>query len=604
MNNRRERAGFPFPAASFTVFAGGIFGFYVCLALCGGSKVCTPLIYAAGSLSGAVACLIFWSRIYIRRGRRIALSACISYSALLIPAFFFPDYFIGHGPQLHVSFFIASIAVMCFLTLRFMVLSPTARAFEERISKASLKITVAATSLFVICTIIYGMARFANFAYAGNDLGNFIQSFWTALHGKLFWNTQEFYPGGSHFGKHFSPVMFLVLLFFSLCPHFITLLSLTAVCLGLGGVVVYFLARDSAGGYAGLCFAACFFLYPGIAYPAREAYFMMHYAPLFLLLALYYFTKEKICPFCLFIILACSIREEIALTTFMFGIYAALERRRAAWVLVPMVLSTVWFAVSVGIVIPAFGTGPMHEFYADTGGSPAGVILSFFNNPVAILSRFVSPDYLKFIYLMLMPLAVVLPLLGPEILLALPSLLIIALSSMDQTRSIHGYYYMPLIPFIFSSSIAAVKNISAKRILPFLKEREMVNLLSTFVLFLSLAVFARGPLSETITRGVTRPYNVRAGRGYNETLKRVIELIPPEASVFTPRYMMPHLARRMFVVPDIPYDAEYLIIDSLTADLSTAKIQEDGFIETLDENSGFVKIFDESGVKLYRRLRP
>ena len=602
MDSRGEGTGFPFLAAFFVAMAGILFGVFICLIFWGVSAFRSPFPLSGISLLSCGLGLCIWLGIYFRRGRRIALFASLPYCAFLIPVFFFPDYILGEGPRLVVSFSIIAITALCYIVMVFLVRSSRVCASEGLVAKSSMKIIAVACVLFIGIAVAYGITRYLHFGYSGMDLGLFIQSYWTALRGKLFWNTHEFYPGGSRFGKHFSPIMFLILLFFSLYPHFVTLLLLYAICLGLGGIVVYFLARDSLGGYGGLCFGLSFLLYPGIAYQVRDGYYMMHYTPLFLLLSMYYFRKEKLGLFCFFLILTLCAREDIALTTFFFGVYAVIRRRGAAWVLIPTILSAVWFGVAMGIIIPAFGTGTMWEFYEDTGGSLGGVVSSFLQNPIAILLRFLSPAYIKLLYLILMPLAIILPLLGSEIIFVLPTLLIIGLSSMEQTRSIYGYYYMPLIPFIFASSITAVKKLSSSIVPGFIQEREKVNLLCTFVLFLSLAVFVRGPLAETLAQGITRPYNVRSGAGYNETLRKVIGLVPSEASVFTPRYLKPHLARRMFVTSEVPFDVEYLIIDSNTEDPRTARIQKGKFIKELAKNPDYVKLFDEKGVKLYHKI--
>ena len=260
--------------------------------------------------------------------------------------------------------------------------------------------------------------------------------------------------------------------------------------------------------------------------------------------------------------------------------------------------SSVW---AFWIVIPSLGPGTVSDFFEGTGIPLYGTLQSFFHSPVAIVSRFLSLQYLRLVYLVLMPLAIILPLLGLEFIFALPTLLIIGLSSREQTRWLDGYYYMPLIPFIFASSVTAVKRISLARTFASIGERERVNILCTYVLFLSLAVFVRGPLSQTLAQGITRPYNVHSGDGYNDVLRQVIKLVPANASVFAPRYIMPHIAKRAFVSPGIPYDAEYLIIDLNTEDALTARFQKTELIEKLDMNTDYVKLFEERGVKLYKK---
>lgn len=597
---RREETDRFIAAAIFAALAGSLLGLYISIVFAGdllGSAVRTSCVVSP--IGGFIGLTTWFRSSYRNRGN--ALPAAIPYLAFFIPAYFLPDYLVGAGPSFLMSAAILFVAVTCFALLRLLAFARHASRFESWASDNSCKIIALAFIAFTIAVVGYGAVRYITFAYPGTDLGIFIQSFWTALHGKLFWNTHEIYPGASRFGKQFSPIMFLILPCFKLFPHGMTIISLDAVVLGLAGVVVYFLARDLLGRYAGLCFGLCFFMYPGIAYSARSAYYFMHYAPLFLLLSFYYFRKERFSLFCLFLVLACSTREDITLTVFMFGVYALIRRKRARWVLFPIVLSTVWFLIAVVIVVPALGTGTMWEFYADSGGSLEGILLQMVRNPRYLMQKFFAPDNVKLLYLVLMPLGLIPPIMSLEFIFALPTLAIVGLSSMEHTRFIYGYYYMPLIPFIFASSIMAVRRLSSGTTLASLESAKRAHLLCTFLLFLSMAVFIRGPLAETCTGELTRPYNVRSGKGYNETLRRVIGLIPPEASVFTPRYLMPHLAKRMFVACQQPEAAEYLIIDTRTEDPRTASIQGSAFLRGIEGNPAYEKLFGEKGVRLYRR---
>jgi uncharacterized membrane protein len=542
-----------------------------------------------------------WVKISRAPGGAEARRAATPFGALLIPAFFLVDYLDGKGPGAAIEMGILTSSLFCFAALKFMVISPSAPSFESWLSRASLRLTLVFTIVYIGAAIAYNAVRYYHFGCLGHDLAIFIQSFWTALHGKLFWNTHEVYPGGSTFGNHFSPIMFLLLLFFGIWPSGITLLALKCVSLGLCAPVMYLLARDRLGGYAGLCFALCFLLYPGISYQVSNEYYLIFHAPLFLLLALHAFNRERFGFFCLFLILACSVREEVALTTFFWGFYAAIRGRSAAWVLFPAILSATWFAVSVGVIIPFFGLGQMETFYGDFGGSPGGIIAAALHNPALVLSKFVSRDMLTLVYLLLMPLGIVLPLGGAEIIFALPSLCVVALSSRAQMRSIYYYYYLPMIPFLFAGSVTALKNLSARSGIVSLRRHDAVVAVPTFLVFLSLAVFVRGPFAEIIADGFTTPRNVRSGPGYNETLWKAIRCIPPKGAVFCPRYMRPFLAQRMFASSVMPYLAEYLIVDARTEDKLTLWFQHTPFVRSLGKNPAYRLIFDENGVTVYVR---
>ena len=594
LRERNRRTSHTGSAALCVAASGGATGLYVSLAfgvppLPGGilSVVWVPALFS-GALWGA------WRTIYRTMGERAQWRAAAPFLAFLIPAFFIPDYLIGTGASPGMAAAIISTALACFASLGCLMFGERGERAVEMLSRRSRGIAIAATALFIAALVAYGITRYYSFGFPGADLACFVQSFWAALRGRLFWNTHDVFQGGSHFGKHFSPIMFFILPVYALAPHGITLIALNAAALGLGALVVYALAKDAIGGYAGLCFSLCYLMYPGIDYAAWHLCFMMDYAPLFLLLALYFYRKERLGPFTMALVISCSVREDVVLTAAVFGLYALVQGRNRAWILIPAILCAAWFALAVWVIIPSLGPGSIAEFYADTGGSIGGIAKAVIFSPVAVLRRFLAPDYIRLLYRILTPLALFLPLMSGEVMFVVPSLVIIGLSSMDQTRYISGYYYMPLIPFLFAAAMSAVRKISAG-------DGEKARVLCTILLFLAVSVFVRGFLSETMERGITRPYNVRAQKPYNAVLRRALEVVPPDESVFCPRYMMPFLAERYFVWEKVPDDARYLIIDARSEDPPTRVILGHRLLATIDRNPAYTKLFDEEGVRVYRR---
>ena len=88
------------------------------------------------------------------------------------------------------------------------------------------------------------------FLTSGFDLGIFNQAFSTTLFdGKLFYETADlsFNPGGSFFGVHFSPILFLLLPFYAIYPSVENLLVMQTVILALGAFPIYWMSRDKLG---------------------------------------------------------------------------------------------------------------------------------------------------------------------------------------------------------------------------------------------------------------------------------------------------------------------------------------------------------------------
>ena len=84
------------------------------------------------------------------------------------------------------------------------------------------------TVIFSLFTI-YKHKTFNTYAW---DLGIFNQAFWTTTKlNKIFYYTAELYfvKSGSFFGVHFSPILYLLVPFYSLYPHPETLLILQSL---------------------------------------------------------------------------------------------------------------------------------------------------------------------------------------------------------------------------------------------------------------------------------------------------------------------------------------------------------------------------------------
>ncbi|MDD5557965.1 MAG: DUF2079 domain-containing protein [bacterium] len=593
--NRTTAGGASLLSAAIGAAAGGVLGAFACLLLLQSSGARGP-IAAAGAVAGAVigACGA------ARRGRDTAARAAVPLIGLCIPLFFFPDYLVGTGPSPAVSACIAAAAAGCAVALRFL-LSPSGGALAERVGGRSGAIVAGAAVVCIAAAAVRAAAMHARFAFPGQDFGIFLQSFWTALQGRLFFNTQEFYPGGSRFGMQFSPVMCILLPAYRLAPRPETLLVLAAAAIGMGGLVAAALARRSIGGYAAACFGLAYLLHPGVGYALSMPIYFMHYAPLFLLLAMDSFDRGRFLPFMLWIALACCTREDVALTTFAFGAYAALRGRGARWAAAPMLFSGAWFAAAVWFVIPSLGPGTIRFFYEDLGGTPGALLAALLRSPGAAAARLLSPSMGRLAYLVLMPLAVLPPIASPEIIFSIPTALVTGLSSKGLTRSIYSYYYLPFLPFAFAGAIGFARRLSAAAIPLPLTASERARVLATFILFLSLAAFIRGPLAETFLAPIG-VYGDPAVAGRVGTFRRAVALVPPEAGVFAPRYLMPHLARRMHLTFTDPADAEYVIRDRRSGDPVTVFHQRGPFFESLDRHPGYEMLLDENGVTVHRRL--
>ena len=99
------------------------------------------------------------------------------------------------------------------------------------------------------------------------DLGIQDQVVWNTSQGRPF---EESIEGNNYLGDHFQPLMALLAIPYRLYPSVYWLLIFQSVCLGLGGIPVFRLARRAfLSPLAGLAFALAYYLYPAVGYINR-----------------------------------------------------------------------------------------------------------------------------------------------------------------------------------------------------------------------------------------------------------------------------------------------------------------------------------------------
>ena len=116
--------------------------------------------------------------------------------------------------------------------------------------------------LFIITFTWLAMLRHYSFNSSGFDLGIYDQVTWNTLHGRFFFYTTTGRPA-LHFSNHVSPNILLLAPFYLIYSGPETLLFLQTAAIALGGLPLFWLARERLGsGLAGLTLLAAYLLFP------------------------------------------------------------------------------------------------------------------------------------------------------------------------------------------------------------------------------------------------------------------------------------------------------------------------------------------------------
>ena len=243
---------------------------------------------------------------------------------------------------------------------------PAARLLEKR----ALLIVAVAAGVYWLVFSAMGILQYYSLNISYTDTADWEQMLWNTMHGR-FLETNAF--DHMFFGEHVQFVHLLLLPFYALFPSLVTLMVLKSAALASGAFPVYLLARGRLGSKAAAALlAGAYLLYPGMQWVDLEMVYNTFRPVAFaipaLLWAVYFLDRRRMGAFTAAAFIALASKEEMALPVAMMGVLLLIERQWR-WGGAVLGFSALWFAASVGLVIPYFRGGGSHmvRYYADFG---------------------------------------------------------------------------------------------------------------------------------------------------------------------------------------------------------------------------------------------
>jgi uncharacterized membrane protein len=443
------------------------------------------------------------------------------------------------------------------------------------------------------------------------DLGTHTQALWNAGQGRgLALSTTPI--GSSRFAVHVEPILFLILpIFPGLSQDPRSILWLQAIVLALGGLPLFGLARRRLDSdLASLLVVSAYFLLPALESVTLFDFHAVGLAPSLMLAALYFLDQALLKPgdrrgiwadrelsqaemtngesttkpphrlshnwnilaSAFFFLLALGTKEDISLNVLVFGLYLLVFRKHWRSGTALSLVGLVWFYVATYVVIPAHrpdGSGSAYlGFFEELGDTPLEIILSPFRTPLLVWSRMVTPDTVRGIAMITLPLALF-PIVGWRLLLpAVPTLAITLLSSNPLMHNLETYHYAaPAIPFMMLAAVDGMwrtRNILQKYLNRRTKKRsrKVVNLmivLAGLMLVTSLVYhYFRG------YSPIARPFHWPMITAHEKLGDALAASIPPDAPVMVQAELLPLVAHRPWVqIWQGPFEeeAEYFFLD-------------------------------------------
>lgn len=409
--------------------------------------------------------------------------------------------------------------------------------------------------VYIVFASTYVILKNQAYLTSGFDLGLVNQAFSTTLFNhKLFYETGDlsFNPGGSYFGVHFSPILFLLLPFYAIYPSVENLLVMQTVILALGAFPVYWISRDKLGEKVGLLISVVYFIYPPLFLLNQNDFHLEAFTSTFFIFSVYYLEKEEWTKSLAFFVLAMLTIEFAPIVGVFVALYALLlllkkriKGRRTAqkFIIVAILVSILMFAL-------ALKTKETFNTFTSPIPSPFHDVLSGSSDAFAVVSSNWSEKVL-YVVDFFVPLAF-LPLLAPApLIMALPWILASFATNYQPYYSVYFQYTGFVIPFVLAALPKAMERLKLQN-----KQRVF------YVIFLSTIIFA---LYLPLGQGITWNYRLPTADERVGVIQKMLTLIPSNASVLTENDIFPHVSNRaeayMYMPNSTNVSVDYILVD-------------------------------------------
>jgi uncharacterized membrane protein len=416
------------------------------------------------------------------------------------------------------------------------------------------KISLSAVVFILIATYtgyfsyytVMNQQTFQTYAY---DLGIYMQSFWSTLHGGgLFYTTLW---EGSRFAAHFEPILFLILPFYAAIPRAETLLILQSFVIALGALPLYWIARDELGQKGGVVFAALYLLYPALHGVNRFDFHGVAFALPLLLFTFYMFKVKHYRWGMLGAVLSIMCREDVALVLVFMGLYwlwterwkvkigfknlIFLKEREVLFPLGLILIGAVYVYLAFVVIIPHFNPTEGYGF------------LWLYKDP---LHSLVADAHTKLQYLLFLfgPLLFI-PLLRPSVLLiALPLFAQNLVTDWAPMYGITSHRVALLIPWLFIAGAYGVKWLTDGKF----KNIRKANAVLLYMLLPAAVIFTTVISPSPLSLNKAMPQVTLQ----EQHLEQMIASIPEEASIYAQNSLFPHIANRLHAY-ETPRDKDF-----------------------------------------------
>lgn len=403
---------------------------------------------------------------------------------------------------------------------------------------------------------------------------------------------------------HNDILLALAVPFYFIHPGVETLLIIQVVVIALGAWAVFKIGKIFFNNnFLSFIFSFLYLLYPPLQRANIFDFHPVTLATTFLLFMFYFWLIKKYWWSFLFFVLSILSKEQVAATTVMFGMYSLLShsgksrsdrdasridsgRARMTFSLAIILLSIVWFILSIFFITPYFRGGAHFalEYYGD------------FN--------LFHIDTFRYFFFLLGPLGF-LSLLSPiQLFISLPEFVINLLSHNWNMRNIIFHYTSVITPFVFISGICGMKRLSdwLLKLLGMTKKRIIIVNLFFLSFFTLLFAYFKGPLPFS-REAEMHPFKYPQGE-YKDVALWSKTLRDENLKISSTGQLAPFFtSRRFFYIFSDRYQlSDYIVIRPNEIYNYPEKDELVPVYERLKKNKSYQLIYQKSNFEVYKKV--
>jgi len=403
---------------------------------------------------------------------------------------------------------------------------------------------------------------------SGYDLGIHVNWAYNALHGHPERCPVLFGHAGGHFlGNHAIFGMVFWLPIYALWPSAEVLLIIQATMAGFGALTLYLFATTQTTRWTAVVVAYAYLFFAPLHGPNFYDFHELIPPLPFHFLLYWAIARRKNWLVLLLVPVLWSFREDVAVGLTVLGFFLLVTGLRPRMGFLIAAASSIWFVILKFQIMPRFWStwfasiyrelqAPGHEGYGT-------VVQTILINPAYFLTTMLKEQKLIYVLHMFAPLALLPARRWSLLMLAIPGFAFSVLTTgYAPTISIAFQYTCHSIPYVFAATVLML------RVLGQGLEGIVRRRAATMAIVLGIAshsyVFGAILQHETFVGGFSRVIftMTEEEKQRYQTMKKMVAMIPPTASVAASEMEVPHVAARLdaYTLKDAPAEAEYVLV--------------------------------------------